>query len=54
MEETEGMEAGSHTLWESNCSLISQANIPGKHGDAMQILFSTWAVGLQSDDPFDN
>ena len=28
MEETEGMEAGSHTLWESSCSLISQANIP--------------------------
>ena len=28
MEETEGMEAGSHTLWERSCSRISQANIP--------------------------
>ena len=34
MEETEGMEAGSHTLWESNCSLISQANIPEAQGQA--------------------
>ena len=29
MEDTEGMEAGSQTLWESSWSRISQANIPG-------------------------
>ena len=33
MEDTEGMEAGSQTLWESSWSRISQANIPGGRWD---------------------
>ena len=48
MEETEGMEAGSHTLWESNCSLISQANIPGRQGEVylVHICSCCFAPGL--------
>ena len=48
MEETEGMEAGSHTLWESSCSLISQANIPGRQGKVylVHICSYSFAPGL--------
>ena len=64
MEETEGMEAGSQTLWESNCSLISQANIPEGQGQAKwghghwsgyaTFVFATWTVSFQSDYSFHN
>ena len=44
MEDTEGMEEGSHTLWASSCSLISQANMPGLSVLILMILFTTDGV----------
>ena len=44
MEDTEGMEAGSHTRWASSCSRISHANRPGLSVLMRMILFTTEGV----------
>ena len=50
MEDTEGMEAGSHTLCASSCSLISQANRPGLSVLMRIILFTTEGVATCCND----